>query len=277
MGLNYPLPVNQFNSLGYFYAGTSGELGSFSKGAQDQTLASIDYSAVKAIDVSLASYSFTVNVGSAPPLLISSPGTSGSILSFILSSGVVGASYILNINMVFGNGVTRTDTLEIDVPSDGCSCGSLVSIPSVINNGDPLTGNGAIYINSGIRYFVAYTQPQNPNLMDQWWNLTNSTLNEYITNGLTFFWKSLSVVTPSPLSATLEMEQLTIATLNTFPLLTYAPIVGGFIVVTVNGRPFMPLGSSPPFSVSGKQITWLSTIYSVVPASEVNVTYEYGP
>jgi hypothetical protein len=185
--MTYPLPASQFDSLGYFYANSTNKLGAFSKNANSQTLISIDYTNVIDDHGILASITFTIDIGSAPPLLIGSPGIDGIIASFIVSMGVPGVSYTLMIKMTFGDNSVRDDSLGINIPGNSLT----QTLPNIINNGNPLTGDGAIYINSGIRYFVSYNQPPNPNIMDKWWNLTTNSLYEYVSNGFTSSWLSV--------------------------------------------------------------------------------------
>lgn len=70
------------------------------------------------------------------------------------------------------------------------------------------------------------------------------------------------------------MEEIIITSVNTFPPLsqTYS---GKIFLLIVNGYTFVPVGASPPFSISGKNITWLSTIWSVNPGDSVVAIYYY--
>jgi hypothetical protein len=76
------------------------------------------------------------------------------------------------------------------------------------------------------------------------------------------------------LPPTFYMEALPVTVLNTLPNLTNAPN-GALIMLAVNGAVFMPVGPSPPFSVSGKTITWLSTSVTITPGATVAVSYTY--
>jgi hypothetical protein len=84
-------------------------------------------------------------------------------------------------------------------------------------------------------------------------------------------------ITPPPpvTTANIFMEALVIAAPNTLPTLTHTPD-GGFIMLTVNGKVFMPVGASPPFSVAGQAITWLSAIYAINVIDTVAVAYSYS-
>ena len=184
----YPLPSSLFDSLGYFYANSTNKLGVFSKSIDSDTLVSVDYSGVVDSHGILSSFLFTVDIGSAPPLLINSPGINGNVLSFVVAMGVAGVSYELTIGLTFGDNSTRNDTLGVNIPNGMVSAG----VPNIISNGNPLTGDGAIFVNSGIRYFVSYNQPPNPNIMDQWWDLTTNILYVYASNGFTSSWKQIT-------------------------------------------------------------------------------------
>ena len=82
--------------------------------------------------------------------------------------------------------------------------------------------------------------------------------------------------TPTPTaSSSLFMEALAVTAPNTLPPLAKTPD-GAFIMLVLNGRTFLPLGASPPFSVAGQVIAWLSTVWGLAPGDEVNVAYSVG-
>jgi hypothetical protein len=72
-------------------------------------------------------------------------------------------------------------------------------------------------------------------------------------------------------------ESVAVTATNTCANLTHTP--SGPVLLVVNGMSFLPVGStSPPFLVSGKTITWLSLIYSLIPGqTEVAAWYPYAP
>jgi hypothetical protein len=70
------------------------------------------------------------------------------------------------------------------------------------------------------------------------------------------------------------MEGLTVSALNTISNLSQTPD-GTVIYLVVNGLMFFPLGPNPAFSFSGKQITWLSTTYSIDTTSQVFAVYTH--
>ena len=285
--MTIPLPVGLFTNNTYFYANNSFTLGSISKPVNARTLVSVDYSQLPGgITGGITAYWFEVDVGSNPPLTVSNPNTDpgSSILTFLVSNGVPGVSYQLSVSMTYGE-QTRTDILSIEIPaSDGC-CGTNVSsfplpgapiaIPALDNIAGFLTGEGLVFINTGIRYFVSAVPPQSANILDQWYNSTTRVLSELTTDGANLIWMPLNQYTAQVFTGqTLFMESLTIALLNTFPPLTHLPD-GAFIAVVVNKQTFFPLGLSPPFHLAGQTIGWDDLSYQVNPGDDVKVFYTY--
>lgn len=77
-----------------------------------------------------------------------------------------------------------------------------------------------------------------------------------------------------------QVDALTIAVTNTFPALSRTPAyqttsTAGLFLLIVNGQVFVAAGASPPFSVSGTTITWLSTTFSVTSYDSVFAVYSY--
>ena len=68
------------------------------------------------------------------------------------------------------------------------------------------------------------------------------------------------------------MEALSIVTINVLPDLARTPD-GSILILFVDGRPFFAIGPSPGFTVLGKALTWISTLYSVPPGAEVIAVY----
>jgi hypothetical protein len=79
------------------------------------------------------------------------------------------------------------------------------------------------------------------------------------------------VITGSPI----QMDALTVIGPNVASPLTQTPDMM-FCMMVINGQVFMPIGASPPFSVSGTTITWLSTIYGFNIGDTVNAAYTWG-
>ena len=71
------------------------------------------------------------------------------------------------------------------------------------------------------------------------------------------------------------MEQKPITILNQIPPLTKVAN-GTLFLLIVNGQTFSLIDQTPAFSVSGANVTWLSTIYSVNPGDNVIAMYSSG-
>lgn len=69
-------------------------------------------------------------------------------------------------------------------------------------------------------------------------------------------------------------DVLTVTAINTVSNLTNTPD-GNVFILFVEGRPFFATVPSPAFSYAGTAITWLSTIYSLIPGNEVVAVYTY--
>ena len=78
--------------------------------------------------------------------------------------------------------------------------------------------------------------------------------------------------TSGPSGGGTQEDILTVATANVLPPLSQTPS-GGPFTLYVEGRPFFLGVANPAFTLSGKQITWTSTIYSVQPGAEVVAQY----
>src|SRR5208282_2743976 len=265
---NYPLPAIQFTSLGYFYAETSGELGTFSKNANDQTLVIVDYSALLVGSITLTLPEFTISIGSNPPLSITNVQISGNLAMFITSQGAPGVSYSIGITETFSNGVINAQTLEVCVPTNLVT--PVPSIPAVFNFGNPPSNYDAVFINYGVRYFVCDTPPSGANILDQWFNPLTRILSEYITDGQNLFWVANTQNIPIQPNL-LYMEHLTVTQVNVLSDLTFSPN-GGICVIVVNNDSFL---LAPSFSTLGKRIIWSDSSYSINPGDDVNVFYTY--
>ena len=69
-------------------------------------------------------------------------------------------------------------------------------------------------------------------------------------------------------------EAVAVSAPNTFAPLSQTPVPNP-VTLVVNGRPFFNVGSPPDFSVSGKAITWLNTLFGVSPGDDVVAVYYY--
>ena len=77
---------------------------------------------------------------------------------------------------------------------------------------------------------------------------------------------------PTITGAVPRTENLIIATLNTIPVLAYAPD-GGMLMLFVNGTAFF---SPTSFTVSGHTLTWVSTLFSIPVGAAVTAVYTHA-
>ncbi len=188
MGYALPAGITNTDSV-IFYANITDVLGTMVKDLGDQTLVLIDYSQIIPA-LTLQSYSFTVDVSSNPALVISFPeiDTTNTVLKFLLSGGLTGQDYNINIVTMTTTG-TRLDMLAVNVPSSEGPCNRIIPMPPMYTV-LPLGTRG--YVNSGVRFFWGNTPPTNPNILDQWLNTDTEVLSEWITDGTAFSWKVLA-------------------------------------------------------------------------------------
>jgi hypothetical protein len=79
-------------------------------------------------------------------------------------------------------------------------------------------------------------------------------------------------------NAALIAEQVTVTGPNALAALTYAPLDSlSTMEVLVNGRAFAGCASPPAFTVTDAQITWISTLFGIVPGDEVIARYRCAP
>jgi hypothetical protein len=188
MGFALPSGVVNTNSA-YFYADAANVFGTLVKELDDQTLIVLDYSQVTP-PVTLTSYSFTVDVTSNPALVVSYTqlNATGTVLTFLVSGGIVGQQY--NLTVVGNNELgARDDVLTINIPSSQGSCQSINPVPAIYTQ-VPLGSEG--YVNTALRYFWGRTPPANPSVLDQWYDPTSNTLSEWATDGTKFFWELIT-------------------------------------------------------------------------------------
>lgn len=220
--MNQQLPVGQYNKVAYFYAvGVSlGAIGRFSKDVNASVMCRLDYSGLTSPPDGSGDLTFSIDIGSNPPLAVSSSSLdpSGKYADFILSGGVEGQTYELNIIVSGTNG--RTDIMYVDVPSTPCECSPRPG-PNVATYP---AGYGTVYINSAVKYTVSPYTPPGPNIKDQWFNPETGVLYEYITDGVAVWWQQ---ITP-----TLET---TVATYKLRPIVPDG-LTLTFTLLTVQGK-----------------------------------------
>lgn len=192
--MNYPIPGNNFATLTTFYVDNTNVLGQFIKYANATINITIDYSKLTPA-VNINKISFLIDVGGNPRLLISAPSFTMTALTFTLSQGIFGQTYTIEVIATLVDGTVRSDFLTIAVPDENGNCCSPVFPPSGQNQIIQTNSDYLKFINSALQYFVSSTQPQNANIMDQWFNVSNGILYEYITNGATAYWSPLGDIT----------------------------------------------------------------------------------
>lgn len=184
--MGYALPSGVVNTdSAYFYADATFALGPLVKALNDQTLVVVDYS----ISPGITGFQFTVDVSSNPALVVSYSklDTTGKVLTFLLSGGIIGQQYNISIHTTIDIN-TRVDVLTVNIPSSAGDCVQINPVPQVYSQfplGEPTQG----YVNTGVRYFWGAAPPANPNVMDQWYSPNTTTLSEWVTDGEDFFWQ----------------------------------------------------------------------------------------
>lgn len=234
--MNQSVTVGAYNKVAYFYASdASTNLGLFSKDVGAAVLFRLDYSELT-VPPGTETESFTVDVGSNPPLAVSTSyyDEAAKSLDFIVLGGLEGQQYVLSITIA--GTLARTDTITIDVPLTTCGCG----VQTSLNQAEQFpVGEGMVFINSALKYTVSSTQPLSANYKDEWYNPSTNTLYEYLTDGASTWWQQIAT-TPSTFS-TNKLNSITPdGTTTQFTLLTTqgkSPnvIVSSDLLVSLNG------------------------------------------
>ena len=189
--MGFVLPAGIVNTdSAFFYADTTFKFGPLVKEPGDQTLIVVDYSLLTPSHV-INAFSFTLDVTSNPALVVAYPALNAtkSVLTFLVSGGIVGQQYNLSINTTLDINA-RIDVLTINVPSSGGECERINPVPELYTQfplGSPTQG----YVNTGVRYFWGAAPPANPTVMDQWYSPATQVLSEYVTDGKTYHWQIL--------------------------------------------------------------------------------------
>lgn len=214
-------PIGQYNRVAYFYSQTSEDLGQYSKDAAASILCRVDYSSLVPPAGIMLMYDFSVDVGSNPPLAVTSASYDPitSCLDFIVSGGVAGQGYTLEITLHAPTNII-TNTIEFDVPLTA-KCGTLAT---GVNSAVYPTGLATVFINSAPKYTVSSVTPSGPNIKDQWYDPANGTLYEYITDGQSYWWQQITPATGMTTQfQTIKLKDIkpdgiaTIFTLSTVP------------------------------------------------------------
>lgn len=207
--MNYPasIPVN-YNNTTYFYPDDTGVLGSFTKAPDAKTLVSLDYTSILTeLNLNLVAISYVLNYGSAPQLVVS--GTTiqadNNIVSFIVSGGLNGLKYVLQINATLSDGQTvNVQYLEVVVSapgtrSDGCGDTAVYTggtgaggapISTIFQQASLLNGTNTRFGSSFIVFWVSDQPPTTANILDRWYNTTDGLVYDRVTDGVSVFWVS---------------------------------------------------------------------------------------
>ena len=190
--MTVPLPTNLFENNAYFYANNTYNLGAVTKPADAITLVAVDYTKLSQVIPDAAIFSFLVDRGGGPPLKISSPALASGVLTFLVSKGIPGASYTIEVNMAHDTVQVRSDSLIVDVPQEGFyNWPQPIPLPYSQGNGSVsqlMIGDDLAFISTAPRYFVGSEVPEGPNIMDQWYNPVTATLGEFVTDGTNTWW-----------------------------------------------------------------------------------------
>jgi len=214
--MNFPtsLPVNYGNSS-IFYPDDTGVLGSFTKPPEGRTSVTLDYtSLMRQLGLSLQTVSFSLNFGTAPQLVISgaSIDRTNDVLTFIVSGGLNGITYIININAALSDGATlNIQTLEVvvSVPGHhrhhyenaaGCvepfehfghgpirTSGDL-PISTIFQQAQILNGEDTRFGSTFIVFWACPTPPMTANILDRWYNTRDGLIYDRVTDGHSVFW-----------------------------------------------------------------------------------------
>jgi hypothetical protein len=191
--MNYPIPFSQGNTA-YFYANSTNNVGSFNKPINDRVQISIDYSKLTP-SVAVSKIWFEIEPGGVPPLTIDSVVITSTLVTFYVGGGYSDMSYNILTNAILSAGAVHSDLLVVNVIGEnGCDCNYV----SPADQTNYISGDAEIFVNKYPRFFVSGTAPTNANLLDRWYNLTNTTWYDYVTDGITNFWAISGVGAPPP-------------------------------------------------------------------------------
>jgi hypothetical protein len=199
-------PPSYFSSAAQFYPDSTGQIGTFIKSPMAQTLVTLDYSQILTSGITIKKVSYVLDVQTTPLLVISNSNITTTLLNFIISGGWSGIVYNLTVQATLSNSAVRTDVLTIEVMGDNCMgydpcrpVGRAIvpcSIPTSYQQAI-LSSDCSSYKSGCITYYICDAPPVNPNVMDQWYNTTDHTVQEYLTDGVTFWWQPFQVAVAS--------------------------------------------------------------------------------
>ena len=210
--MNVPsaLPVNYSNTA-YFYPDETGVLGSFTKAPDAKTLVTLDYTSILTqLNLNMVMVSYILNFGSSPQLIVSGSEfqANNNILSFIVSGGLSGLKYVLQVNVTLSDQETvNTQYLEIVVSGpgifrgDGCGDAAVfghgfVGVPggppisNVFQQASLLNGDQTRFGSAFTVFWVSNAAPTTANILDRWYNSNDGLIYDRATDGNTVFWVS---------------------------------------------------------------------------------------
>lgn len=202
----------------YFFPTASAPLGALRKAAVDQMSVALDYSSWLAAGDTIASVKYTLRPGSNPMLIVYNSGIGlntatlpiKALVSFYLGGGLAGLKYALDIVVNTLKGAVKTDTLYItlDDTAPSISSPSFYSRPSpggyplipanlatnppspVMNVANIFSGDPTEFASSYVRFTASKNAPQAANVLDFWFDMTDGSIYQCITDGVSAFWVS---------------------------------------------------------------------------------------
>lgn len=205
MNIPTTAPINYSNST-MFYPDNTGVLGSFTRTPDSRTQVTLDYTTIMPIGLGLNKIGYVLSYGSAPQLIISGSQIQGNanILGFVVSGGVNGLKYMLQINATLTDNITvLTHELEIVVSApfveDECGCPPMtmsrplsmnLPVAPVFQQANILNGDQTRFASTFIVYWVSSVAPTVANILDKWYNTTDGLIYDRATDGNSVFWVS---------------------------------------------------------------------------------------
>jgi hypothetical protein len=238
---SYSAPTN-FSNAAQFYPDATGELGGFTKSPMAQTLVTLDYANMVVGGNYIIKVAYILDVQTTPLLIISNSTiintASDNLMTFIISGGWSGITYNLSVQTTWFNGEVRTHVLQIEVMGndmryDPCFPQSRAIVPCSIPKSYQqaiLSSDCSSYKSACITYYICDTPPVNPNVMDQWYNTVNHTVQEYLTDGVTFWWQPFQVAVASQ-----AFSLYYIATAGQVTFVTTTPDMNGKSAIIADG------------------------------------------
>jgi hypothetical protein len=187
-------PSELFTNNAYFYANNSFTLGSLQQPVNATTLITIDYTQLDITILNTAIFSFLVDQGNGPPILITDTVLNSGVLTFLISGGIPEVTYSLTINIEHDADQFRSDTLSVNVFDLSNQFYSTAVTPVSNTVGQPMIGSSLAFFNTGPRFFVSSAAPTGANVMDEWYNDLTGDVGQLVTDGSNVWWQVPSYV-----------------------------------------------------------------------------------